>query len=755
MKHPYNEAEYKQWLSSLDKEALILECLKLKNEVEDLFKKLDEAKAENAELDKTVDALVKEYSKLSRRLEELEAELVKKNALIRHLSEQCVLKNGRIFGKSSEKEKFDKTKPAEEEAGTKPAEEEAGSEPAEEEAGSEPVEDGDEEEVVAEEDGGSLRGFMKVTLPNGEVVYVSKKPRRAAKTTAPAPAAGNGGDAAPKDKGASKRRGGNYHGRKIDLSKLPQVDVYHLDAEEADRIYGKGNWHLVGFNTSQKLERFPSFFYTLNDKYPIFAYGEDRTMYAEPSANPLLPRSFLGVGLATHIIYEKFCKSVPFYRLEKQFAGEGVPVPRNDMAIWANHLGDLVYPVYEYELHYLLENFHYIHIDESRWKVILDGRKAGSWSWIWGLRSGSLQEGAPVIVYIYEPTRSAQVVVDLLKKWTGTVNSDDYVAYTTLRRESDGRIVIALCWMHVRRKYYDALKIVRAEVKDESVVKKTVEYKCVEMISDIYSAYEPLKKLSVEEREEACDKVVRPLVESFFKFNALIVNRIALIESGTDFEKLGIKPDVIEFDGESWTLGVAPYSETLRKAVNYTFDNMKGLSLFLDDGNIPIDNGPIERGFKGVAVDRKNSLFSCSVHGGVDYGVWKTVLGTASLNGLAEYAYINYLLTEMPKHSTYEEVEEEVLDEDGNPAGKKEKKFKWVFHDPEFLPDAVPWAKKAVEFCAAFWNKLGTWIGGMSQPDPRVAMKEERRKEREAKKKEREEAKRKEREAKMAGENAG
>ena len=52
------------------------------------------------------------------------------------------------------------------------------------------------------------------------------------------------------------------------------------------------------------------------------------------------------------------------------------------------------------------------------------------------------------------------------------------------------------------------------------------------------------------------------------------------------------------------------YSARLRDAIKYSLNQEARLRMFLDDPNIPCDNGFAERSIKPFAILRKNCLFS-------------------------------------------------------------------------------------------------------------------------------------------------
>ncbi len=109
-------------------------------------------------------------------------------------------------------------------------------------------------------------------------------------------------------------------------------------------------------------------------------------------------------------------------------------------------------------------------------------------------------------------------------------------------------------------------------------------------------------------------------------------------------------------------------SEKLRDAVQYALNQEACLRRFLEDGNIPIDNGACERNVKPVALSRRNSLFSLTVSGAESSVMIQTLIETARDNSADPYYYLKYLMEQMPKH----------LYEKGQ----------------EFIPEMMPWSEK-------------------------------------------------------------
>ena len=85
------------------------------------------------------------------------------------------------------------------------------------------------------------------------------------------------------------------------------------------------------------------------------------------------------------------------------------------------------------------------------------------------------------------------------------------------------------------------------------------------------------------------------------------------------------------------------YSDKLKDAIRYSKNQEKYLRRFLEDGNIPVDNGASERNMKPVACHRKNSLFIFSKKGADATMTIMSLIETAKANQAIPYYYLKYL----------------------------------------------------------------------------------------------------------------
>ena len=76
------------------------------------------------------------------------------------------------------------------------------------------------------------------------------------------------------------------------------------------------------------------------------------------------------------------------------------------------------------------------------------------------------------------------------------------------------------------------------------------------------------------------------------------------------------------------------------KAVRYMLKRWTGLTRFVDDPCISLDNKAAERVLRGPVVGRKNHYGSKSVRGTQVAAVFYTLCETAKLNGVDPHAYL-------------------------------------------------------------------------------------------------------------------
>jgi transposase len=75
------------------------------------------------------------------------------------------------------------------------------------------------------------------------------------------------------------------------------------------------------------------------------------------------------------------------------------------------------------------------------------------------------------------------------------------------------------------------------------------------------------------------------------------------------------------------------------------------LTRYCDDGHLKIDNLPVERALRGVAIGRRNYLFAGADSGGERAAAIYSLVGTAKLNGIDPEAYLRFVLARIADHA--------------------------------------------------------------------------------------------------------
>ena len=95
----------------------------------------------------------------------------------------------------------------------------------------------------------------------------------------------------------------------------------------------------------------------------------------------------------------------------------------------------------------------------------------------------------------------------------------------------------------------------------------------------------------------------------------------------------------------------------LGKAINYTLKLWSGLTKFLEDGRLEIDNNLTEQQIKPFVFARKNFLFAYSVDGAHALCTHFSLIRTAKQHGLDPYHYYVKLLKNLPYCKSVEDYE--------------------------------------------------------------------------------------------------
>jgi transposase len=85
-------------------------------------------------------------------------------------------------------------------------------------------------------------------------------------------------------------------------------------------------------------------------------------------------------------------------------------------------------------------------------------------------------------------------------------------------------------------------------------------------------------------------------------------------------------------------------------AIRYALSRWEALMRYAADGRLEINNNPVERAIRPLALGRKNWLFAGSDTGGHRAAAIASLIITAKLNGLDPQAYLRRVLERIADH---------------------------------------------------------------------------------------------------------
>lgn len=406
----------------------------------------------------------------------------------------------------------------------------------------------------------------------------------------------------------SKRKGK----KEADLSGLPIRRIGHyLSETELEEEFGEKGWKQLPDAISRKYHFVPAKVEVEEHHIGVYASKTDEHMVKADHPKSLLHGNLVSPSLAAAIINGKYVNAVPLYRLEQEFRRYGLQITRQHMANWCIRLGEEYLSVLYDHLHEELYSYHVIQADETPVLVNHDGRKAGSKSWMWVYRSGHLYHNRQIVLYEYQQTRNASHPREFLKGYDGICVTDGYQVYHTLEKELE-ELTIAGCWVHCRRRFDEALKLI-----NKSHQKESGAFLLIKQIQAIYREEGKLNSLSSDERLKQRQAVIKPLVDAFFAY----LKNIKVSRK----DKFG-------------------------DAVGYALNQEKYLRVFLTDGDVPIDNNASERAIRGFCIGKKNWQMIDTINGAKASAIIYSIVETAKANNLKPFDYVQYLLEEIPQH---------------------------------------------------------------------------------------------------------
>jgi transposase len=299
---------------------------------------------------------------------------------------------------------------------------------------------------------------------------------------------------------------------------------------------------------------------------------------------------------AVEVAIGKYLDHLPLERQVRMMRREGLAIDSQTLWDQLEAAATILRPTYE-ALRQHVQAAPVIGADETWWRVCVG--PAGKRWWAWSLTS------ATAVTYTILESRSQEAARQVLNGYRGIVIADGYSVYAALARAGP-RFTLAHCWAHVRRKFVEAEPHYPgpcAEVLD--------------LIGQLYAVEQACPRVGVGDEDEQTELRQRRA--------HLRAERSAPLVAAI----------------RAWAQGQRALPESsLGKAIAYMLGLWPGLTRFLNDPRIPLDNNATERALRGMVIGRKNHYGSRSRRGTEVAALFYSLIESAKLCGVEPKAYL-------------------------------------------------------------------------------------------------------------------
>lgn len=355
---------------------------------------------------------------------------------------------------------------------------------------------------------------------------------------------------------------------------------------------------------SEQLTAIPRKFEILRYQRSIYRCTCQSCMKTAPNPPRIVPGSTYSDEMILDIVLSKYCDLIPIERYVQMAARTGVmDLPPHSLIDLTHKFAAFVRPVYGLIKAGVLKS-RVLHADETPHRM-LEGSDKKTW-YLWGF---SMQDFCFLECH---DTRSGDVASDVLLNSTCEVLlTDVYSGYSkatrvvNVKRQLEGKAPIenAYCNGHARRYFFKPhLKYPEAEF--------------------YLQHYHEIYQLNAEAKGKPPNEVLKLREKMSFHFEAMKTQAIAERPRYPGGNKYG-------------------------KALSYFIDNYDGLTLFLTEPDVSIDNNAQERLLRSHVVGRKTWYGTHSEQGAETAAILFSIVETCKLNAVNPREYFKDLVQDL------------------------------------------------------------------------------------------------------------
>jgi transposase len=406
---------------------------------------------------------------------------------------------------------------------------------------------------------------------------------------------------------------------------LPEETI-EIDLPESEKICSVTGEprRFIRWEETTKINYVPGYFRRIKIRRGVYALAPSVQEKSEdlidapvitaemPQAYRVIPGAVAGAGLLAYLLVAKYCDHLPFYRLQQIFkTRHRVQIDRTTMCHWMKRCSELLYILYE-ALRLELLSGNYLQVDETAVKLLdpdTKGKAKQSYFWV-------ITRPGEGVLYWFGPGRGSEVASELLDGFSGKLQTDGYEVYESLAKRNDDLVHFG-CWAHARRKFVESLESGGADA--------------AWYVAEIQRLYR------IEAR---CDEAV---------MNAEARAEVRGLKSAPVLARIKVRLELDRGSGR-----ILP-SSPLGKAMSYTLNRWPSLERYAGEGNgeVRIDNNPVENAIRPSAIGKKNWLFIGHPKAGQRSAIIYTMIEECRLHQVDPLAYLTDVLPRIMDHSSH------------------------------------------------------------------------------------------------------
>jgi transposase len=391
---------------------------------------------------------------------------------------------------------------------------------------------------------------------------------------------------------------------------LPRREIHH-EPENTTCVCGQA-MQRIGEDVAEKLDYQPGVFTVERHIRGKWVCSCCEKLVQAPVAPHVIDKGIPTTGLLAQVLVAKYLDHLPLYRQERVFERAGMAIARSTLAQWVGECGVQLQPLVDALVAEMLKST-VLHADETPVAMLDPKAKAGKThkAYLWSYCTTQFNP-MKAVVFDFADSRAGQHVRNFLglpgtdhkPGWKGKLVTDDFSGYKACFELG---VTEAGCMAHARRKFHELWVNHGSQVGEEAL----------KLFRELYDVEREVAGSNAEQRRDVRRQRSRKVADALQKW--LMQQR----------QKV-------------------PDGSATAKAIDYSLKRWEALTLYIDDGELPIDNNWVENQIRPIALGRQNWLFAGSLRAGKRTAAVMSLIHSARLNGHDPYVYIRDVLERLP-----------------------------------------------------------------------------------------------------------